>query len=199
MGEQSDTAQARLGAGYACSSSNSEARANYAAQAVIALMAIAAKASARSSAELVACTYFRFPLAGKSCMGRCIEASMEEVLTFQNIEEFRRSPEARSFAEKWLEEARTAEPAGDAHINLFAWICFWPMRALGIILNIVEMHNEEDEIGDSILLGPVGQLIELTGDEVTEVLKEAIRYNPSFNSYTQDRFSSDHPKWIRLK
>ncbi len=119
--------------------------------------------------------------------------------TFDDIEEFRRSPEAMAFASAWLTESKSPEARCGHQINLTIWQKSHPHQALGIILNLIDQVKEDEEVAEMIAMGPATGIVESTAGDFTPILQQAISTYPTFALYTKwRRENSDDPRWTRL-
>lgn len=119
-------------------------------------------------------------------------------MTYADVEEFRATAEAVSFADHWLKAQRQGEVDSDYHMDLLAWASGSPVQALGIVLNLIDRVGKDKRTAEQIFLGPIGWLVEQSSDEFTPVLLEVIENHSGFDAYTGMRVFSDDPKWVRL-
>ena len=119
--------------------------------------------------------------------------------TFDDIEEFRRSPEAMAFASAWLAESKSPEACCAHMTNLAIWQKSNPHQALGIILNLIDQVKEDEEVAEMIATGPATEIVESTAGDFTPILQQAISTYPMFALCTKwHRENSADPRWARL-
>lgn len=115
-------------------------------------------------------------------------------MTFEEIEEFRRQPEAQDFAHAWVREMRASlddrsAPVGDHVVNLSVWVSRHPHKALGILLNLLEKETAGADVEEMIAMGPATRIVEGTGEEFTTYLRHAVTSYPPLRSlyYVESR------------
>jgi hypothetical protein len=119
--------------------------------------------------------------------------------TFDDIEAFRRTPNAEAFARAWIAERKSNASSCDHLINLTIWSRSHPHQALGIVLNLIDQSKEDGEMSEMVAMGPVTEIVEATDDTFTPLLQRTVSENPKFALYTQyNRLKSQDPKWLRL-
>jgi hypothetical protein len=75
--------------------------------------------------------------------------------TILDVEEFRTSDEALTFASGWLEAQRSGDVASDFHMNLIAWTSANPFHVLGIVMDLIDQVGHDDATAEMVALGPV--------------------------------------------
>ncbi len=107
--------------------------------------------------------------------------------TFEDIEEFRKSEQAQNFADEWIAEERTENPAGDKHMSLLIWQRHHPHQALGIILSLLEKADSDEQTFEMIALGSVEKIIEMSGEAFAPFIRDAADKHPLFALCTRER------------
>jgi hypothetical protein len=120
--------------------------------------------------------------------------------SYSDVEEFRATQEAVTFADGWLEAQRTDDVTSDFHMNLLAWTAADPFHVLGIVMNLIDRVGDDDATAEMVALGPVEWLCEHCSDDFIPVLSEAVDRHPGLSLYTKwNRENSEHPAWRRLR
>ena len=124
----------------------------------------------------------------------------DKMKKYEDINEFRSSPEALQFADGWLAAQKAGQGSSDYHMNLLFWTRKDPEVVLAIVLNLIDRVGEDDQTADIIAMGPLEWLVEHTDDTFTETLQAAIADHPGFALYTKSNreHNTDH-SWSRLK
>ena len=126
-------------------------------------------------------------------------------MTFEEIEAFRREPEALAFSNAWIREMRASlddrnAPAGDHVINLSVWIPRHPHKALGLLLNLLDTEGINEDVQEMIAMGPATAIVEETGEDFTAYLQHAVSCYPRFALFTKwNREHSEEQTWMRLR
>ncbi len=120
--------------------------------------------------------------------------------TIADVEEFRTSEEAVTFASGWLEAQRSGDVASDFHMNLIAWTSANPFHVLGIVMDLIDQVGDDDATSEMIALGPVEWLCEHCSDDFVPIVRDAIRIHPGFATYTKwKRENSNDSAWMRFR
>ena len=120
--------------------------------------------------------------------------------TYWDVEEFRASEKAVTYASAWLDARRSGDVASDFHMNLLAWTSTNPYLVLGIVMNLIDLVRDDDATAEMVALGPVEWLCEHCDDEFVPILREAIRIHPGFATFTRwNRENSNDPAWTRFR
>jgi len=120
--------------------------------------------------------------------------------TISDVEEFRASEEAVTFASGWLEAQRSGDVASDFHMNLIAWTSANPFHVLGIVMDLIDQVGDDDTTGEMVALGPVDWLCEHCADEFVPIIRDAIRRHPGFATFTKwNRENSNDYAWMRFR
>lgn len=107
---------------------------------------------------------------------------------YDDVQEFRATPEATSFAKAWIEAQAAGEVSGDYHLNLLAWTSSDPGHALGIVLNLIEEAESRDEfIQEAVGLGPVDWLMMHRPASFADIIRQAVEQHAGFALYTKWR------------
>lgn len=112
------------------------------------------------------------------------------VKTFHDVQVCRRRKTTMAFAKNWIAADRNGEYCSEYHLNLSAWTVMYPVYALACILDIIDQVGCEDDLVDSIIPGPVQNLLHMVHDDFVPILKEAIKAHPGFAWYTRS-YGSD--------
>lgn len=108
--------------------------------------------------------------------------------SYDDVQEFRATTEAISFATSWIEAQAAGDLSSDYHLNLLAWTEDDPGHVLGIVLNLIEEAESRDElIQEAVGLGPVDWLMKHYPASFDETIRKAVDHHAGFALYTKWR------------
>ena len=110
------------------------------------------------------------------------------ISNYDDVQKFRTSPEAISFAKSWIEAQAAGDVSSDYHLNLLAWTANDPGHVLGIVLNLIEEADSRDElIQEAVGLGPVDWLMMHRPASFADIIRQAVEQHAGFALYTKWR------------
>lgn len=108
--------------------------------------------------------------------------------SYDDIQEFRATPEATAYAKAWIEAQAAGEVSSDYHLNLLAWTSNDPGHVLGLVLNLIEEADcREELIKEAVGQGPVDWLIMHHPASFDDIIRQAVDHHAGFALYTKWR------------
>ena len=122
------------------------------------------------------------------------------MITFADVEAFRRTQEAVEFADGWIKAQQNGTVTSEYHMNLLTWSSTYPFQALGIVLNMIDHVGNDKNCAEMIAMGPVEWLVEHAPEDFIPILHSAVHAHPGFATYTKwKRENSEIGVWSQLR